>query len=575
MEVTSATGVIPPSLPAKKSGNSENAVARASRVFCNGTLLDAVQRAKLFEDSKTFVDMPLREEPEVVLAAFAKLERREDPDVLRSFINTYFLPPGDELKSWTPPDFKEMPPRLEAISDAALRKWALALNSLWPSLGRIQDKAVALAPQRHTALVRRYGMVIPGGRFRETYYWDTYWIVRGLLVCDMKDTARGVVENLLDDVRNFGFVPNGGRIYYLDRSQPPLLTEMVLAVHEAAPDKCWLASVLPLLEREYLFWMHPKGGRLVTVPAKSAHALNVFHSASAHPRPESYTEDVYTAASAQEKLGRKPQEVYHALRAATESGWDFSSRWLAAGTGGTADLETINTSAVVPVDLNCMLYKMELGLSRIHSELHVGDLPSRASSFYAKAAARRACAIQEILWVEADGSYRDFRLDAGIPSAVVSLSDYAAPAWAGLSCTSSHIAKAMLASLQKSGLIQAGGVSTTTMCSGQQWDAPNAWAPIELMLIEGLDSLGHFPEAKDLANEIASAWLHSNIEAWMSAGVMFEKYDAGRPGWSGAGGEYHPQIGFGWSNGVALVLLDRRYRDSPAAKQALPIRSSL
>merc|ERR1719469_1515396 len=101
-------------------------------------------------------------------------------------------------------------------------------------------------------------MVVPGGRFRETYYWDSYWIVRGLLVSGMFSTARHLVENLLDDVRNFGFVPNGGRIYYLDRSQPPLLTEMVLAVLDASPDDAaraaWLSEVLPVLMMEYEFW---------------------------------------------------------------------------------------------------------------------------------------------------------------------------------------------------------------------------------------------------------------------------------------------------------------------------------
>jgi len=76
-------------------------------------------------------------------------------------------------------------------------------------------------------------VVIPGGRFRESYYWDSYWIVLGLLACDMKETARGLVQNLLDDVANFGFVPNGGRIYYLNRSQPPLLSEMVVTLLEA------------------------------------------------------------------------------------------------------------------------------------------------------------------------------------------------------------------------------------------------------------------------------------------------------------------------------------------------------
>lgn len=78
--------------------------------------------------------------------------------------------------------------------------------------------------------------VIPGGRFRELYYWDTYWIMSGLLLCDMTTTARGVIENFFYLIRTYNIIPNGSRKYYLQRSQPPLLIPMVDQYYQHTKD---------------------------------------------------------------------------------------------------------------------------------------------------------------------------------------------------------------------------------------------------------------------------------------------------------------------------------------------------
>jgi len=537
-------------------------VDRACRVFCEGPLLDAVQRAGLFEDSKTFVDRPLKMEPEQVLEAFSALENRNDQNALRAFVESHFDEEGHELLPWTPTDYQEEPTQLSSIRDAEVHKWALALNRLWVTLSRVQSSAVAEAPQRHSVIKQRFPMVIPGGRFRETYYWDTYWIVRGLLVSSMVQTAQGVVENLLDYVRNFGFIPNGGRIYYLDRSQPPMLTEMVLSVYESTSNITWLKEVLPVLEEEYRFWMNPRGGHVVSVPIEAnddnVSTLNVYHSSLATPRPESYMEDVRSAQDAAKRLGRTEEDVYRGLRTAAETGWDFSSRWFSDG--APADLETVNASAIVPVDLNSIMYKVEVGLAYIHRVIahSHGSRHSTSSANYEAAAAQRAKAMNSLLWVEPLGSYRDYRLDTRTSSKIVALSDFAAPLWAGLRGPDKAGTAAMVSSLQASGLLQAGGALTTLEKNGQQWDAPNAWAPLQLMLIEGLDGIrGKFGGAGPLADNLASIWLRTSFVAWRRTGLMYEKYDAFQPGQGGGGGEYHPQVGFGWTNGVALVLLTR------------------
>jgi alpha,alpha-trehalase len=184
---------------------------------------------------------------------------------------------------------------------------------------------------------------------------------------------------------------------------------------------------------------------------------------------------------------------------------------------------------------------------------------SSAAAAYEKAASLRARAMNGLLWDSKGGTYRDYRLDAGAHSHVVSVSDYSVPLWAGLTGPDNTVASAagIVASLERSGLLQPGGASTTALNTGQQWDAPNAWAPLELMLVEGLDALQGNTEAHELANKVATEWLDSGLVAWKKTHVMYEKYDAFKPGSTGGGGEYHPQIGFGWTNGVALVLLLR------------------
>ncbi len=211
-------------------------VARAAKVYCHGELLHVVQTAGIFEDSKEFVDMPMRVDPEVVLEQFHALppSLRRDPTVLRAFLARYFSDPGSDLVPHIPTDHTDSPSLLEGLAGhAAYQRWASELNDFWKQLCRKVSPDVDLNPQRYSILRRTHPVVIPGGRFRESYYWDSYWIVLGLLACDMKETARGLVQNLLDDVANFGFVPNGGRIYYLNRSQPPLLSEMVMTLLEA------------------------------------------------------------------------------------------------------------------------------------------------------------------------------------------------------------------------------------------------------------------------------------------------------------------------------------------------------
>ena len=194
-------------------------IDQACTVYCQGTLLNNVQMSQIFADSKTFVDMPMLQDPSAILDAYNQLGQPTDPEALTQFVNEHFAEAGSDLEQWNPDDWQEEPGFITGMADTyEYKDFARSLNDLWSVLGRKTISGVEENPQRHSYTPRPYPMVVPGGRFRESYYWDSYWIVRGLLLSDMHETARLVILNFVEDINNFGFVPNGARIYYLDRS---------------------------------------------------------------------------------------------------------------------------------------------------------------------------------------------------------------------------------------------------------------------------------------------------------------------------------------------------------------------
>lgn len=394
---------------------AEDNIARACSIYCEGDVLHYIQISGIYNDSKTFVDMPMRVDPEEINSAFSSLANPYDANEIRSFLDTYFYEAGSDLNSWVPTDLTESPSFLTKVSKK-YRDWASDLNQLWLVLGRQVNESVSLYPQRTSFVPRRYPMIVPGGRFRESYYWDSWWIIRGLLVCEMPLTAKYVILNLLDDVENFGFVPNGGRIYYLDRSQPPLLSEMVVSwldyVGWSSPNATeLLATAYPLLQKEYNWWMSEENDHFLKVadPLSPAtlYPLNIYHSNQTTPRPESYLPDLETAevdidSVDWETISPSQAELYRNIRTGAETGWDFSSRWfqpiLLPSSSSSAlyqyNLSTIDTTHIVPVDLNCFMYRFELNLANIAH--HMGD--DALGDTYQSAASLRREGINKILW---------------------------------------------------------------------------------------------------------------------------------------------------------------------------------
>ncbi len=535
--------------------------------------------------------------PEEVLHDFNLLSDPSSIPILTTFLEDHFEDEGSDLISWVPTDFQEVPRKLDQINNATYRKFAIDLNSLWLQLGREVDPIVMEHPERHSFVTRKYPFIIPGGRFRESYYWDSWFIIQGLYACDMYETSKYIIMNLLDDIENFGFVPNGGRIYYLDRSQPPVLSEMVLEYvkymrRNSSLDNnndynynnevlSFMESSYLTLKKEYAYWMNEVNGHTwsftSSLSSEVVYTLNRYHSGETSPRPESYAEDYqvrHNQTTTSDDDNDNDDVIYTHIRAGAESGWDFSSRWIRPihnteeNEDFYGDLTNIYTHEIIPVELNSIMYKFEGNLLEIanillihanHDDYNEGTEMNITVNelkedivMFEDAMSSRKQGMLEILWDDVAAIYRDYNITSETSSMITSASSFI-PFWANL--IDKENVNRSYSAFMSSNLLQPGGVLTTAITtSGQQWDAPNAWAPIVLLIIDGLRILGT-TEAIKTAKDLKDLWLNTCYIAYNTTGYMYEKYDAYVIGQGGGGGEYVPQVGFGWTNGVALRLL--------------------
>ncbi|CAK6448710.1 unnamed protein product [Pipistrellus nathusii] len=520
-----------------------------SPVYCHGELLHQVQMAKLYPDDKQFVDMPMASHPDQVLQAFRRLASAHNHSVprpqLQAFVKEHFWPVGLELLSWVPEDWTASPRFLEKIADARLRSWAGQLHQLWKKLGKKMKLDVLREPERFSLIYQRRPFVVPGGRFREFYYWDSYWVLEGLLVSEMAGTAKGMLQNFLDLVWTYGHVPNGPRVYYLQRSQPPLLALMMARYVAHTNDTAFLRTNIRALAMELDFWAE-KRNVSVSVAGRS-HVLNRYHVPYGGPRPESYSKDAELAATVPE--GAR-EALWAELKAGAESGWDFSSRWLVGGPDPSS-LSSIRTSKLVPVDLNAFLCQAEGLMSSFYALLGNESEATR----YRNLRARRLAALEAVLWDAEKGAWFDYDLEHEKKNHEFYPTNLA-PLWAG--CVSDPaLADRALKYLEDSQILTfQHGIPTSLRKTGQQWDFPNAWAPLQDLVIRGL-ARSPSPKTQEVAFQLAQNWIQTNFRVYSQKSAMFEKYDISSGGQPGGGGEYEVQEGFGWTNGLALMLLDR------------------
>ena len=513
---------IGPELEAEKL---EDKVEILPPVELYGDLFYDVQNREVFEDSKTFVDAIPQYNVGLIRQRYNMLEDTTMASV-SDFVEQHFEVPGGNL------EFK--------ADSSSINQH---ITKLWQLLKRKKDDSIS-----GTLIPLPNPYIVPGGRFREIYYWDSYFTMLGLQVDGEIETIENMVDNFAFLINEYGFIPNGNRTYYLGRSQPPFFAMMVKVLAETKGDKV-LVKYLPALEKEYNFWMdgtsklESENAYRRLVKMKGGEILNRYWDDNVTPRPESYREDIKTAEIAISKNpGLSKEEIYRNLRAGAESGWDFSSRWLSKDENGRFDLSTIHTTDIVPVDLNSLLYNLETTISKAAK---IAGNDEKSAEFNKKAEDRRM-AILKYLWNEDAGFFMDYNFKNEAITEQFSL--------AGVYPLFFEIAtqkqSGNVSSKIEEVFLKPGGVVTTPYITGEQWDAPNGWAPLQWLTIKGLQNY----DFNDLAAEISSRWLDLNRKVYQNTYKMLEKYNVEDLSKESGGGEYPTQDGFGWTNGVYQKL---------------------
>jgi alpha,alpha-trehalase len=489
-----------------------------------GPVFQGVQLAGIFPDSKTFADARPRIAPGEIVARYAAA-RDSAGFNLQAFVQRYF-----ELPQPAAGDFR---------TDTT-RTMEQHIAALWPVLTRRAD-----TPDPRSSLIPLPNpYVVPGGRFREVYYWDSYFTMLGLVASGRTDLVRDMLDNFAYLIRTFGHIPNGNRTYYLSRSQPPYFAAMV-SLYAGATDTAQALRYLPALEAEHAFWMDGAGRlkpgtayrRVVRLP--NGALLNRYWDDLPEPRPESYRPDYELAQTVPE--GRRAA-LYRNIKATAESGWDFSSRWLR----DPRDLRTLETTQLVPVDLNSLLYHAERTIAALRRFRGQPADAAVAARFDSAAETRRE-ALLAAAYDPDSGFFYDVRWRTGQRVTDRPTLAAAAPLYFGLATPEQG--RAVAARLART-FLKPGGFVTTEIASGQQWDAPNGWPPLEWLTIEGVRRYGDVA----LADTARARWLALNRRTYRATGKMVEKYNVVDVTRRAGGGEYPAQDGFGWTNGVALGL---------------------
>ena len=465
-----------------------------------------VELSSIFSDSKTFPDLIPGGTPAGI---------RGDYQAAKSV-------PGFDLTGFVMQNFTGPTPAGPTVDPASSgQKMLDYVTSLWPVL----QQSTTAVPPYSTLLPLPYPYVVPGGRFREVYYWDSYFTMLGLEEDGQHALAADMLQDFAYEIDQYGHIPNGNRSYYLSRSQPPFFCLMVELIARR-DGEATLLHYLPELQAEYDYWMQGEAevlpGRAVghVVRLLDGTVLNRYWDERRAPRDESYKEDVATAAAASRPAG----DVWQNLRAAAESGWDFSSRWLADG----KSLGTIRTLALLPPDLNSLLAQLEETLAKAYQL--GGD--GMHAAYYEQRAETRRDAIRRVMWDQADGVFADYLWRAGKTTQNVTAATML-PLF--LNIAAPEQAKAVAATVRGQ-LLEVGGLATTLVNSGQQWDTPNGWAPLQWIAVVGLRNYGF----GDLAEQIATRWVTNNISVYQQEAKLVEKYDVMDPNGNSGGAANMP-----------------------------------
>ncbi len=443
--------------------------------------------------------------------------------------------------------------------ETALRSQMSAADFAKIELRQLPDNTNEI--REHGLLYLPYPYVVPGGRFNEMYGWDSYFIQVGLLRDGEFELAKNMIDNFLYEIENYGKVLNANRTYYLNRSQPPFLTEMILGVYRKTRDRRWLESTVPAIEKYYRFWTSEPHLTKET-------GLSRYYDFGEGPAPEVISDErdkqgrthydrvkeyyrthEVTDYDVTQYYNREKDELtplfYKGDRSMRESGFDPSNRF------GQFNVDIIHYN---PVCLNSLLYAMEREAAEIMTILG----HARQSAEWTRRAEERRRRINRLMWDERDGLYYDYNFAKKEVRRYPFVTAFY-PLWAGIA-TPAQAAR-VVANLQR--FERGGGLQTSANVSGNQWDAPFGWAPMQMIAVKGLRRYGYAKEA----NRITVNFLSMILKDFLEHNTIVEKYDVERrTSQLGAGIKFGYEtnvVGFGWTNAAFVEM----YNDLPQSQR--------
>jgi len=481
-----------------------------------GELYYDLHNSGLWKDGKKIADAIPRVSPEQILENY-QVQRVEKAFDLKSFFKTHF----------------KCKKKKHSTKKGVDKTCDQYISSYWDTLSQ-QNKTVT---EGCSLMSLPYSYVVPGGRFNEMQYWGSYFTLLGLRDHGKWGLIKNMIDNLSFMVDKNGHIPSGNRTYYLSRSQPPFYSLMVKMLSEKLGPTI-ISHYLPQMIKEYNYWMSGSNDVLVGATQRvvkiNNYIANRYYDNLTTPRMEMYRSDFKLA----ESLDQNSETFFQNIRAACESGWDFSSRWFS----NYRDMNTIDTCNVVPIDLNCLLYNLEKTIAEAYQHNGEGD----NYSLYSDKAEHRKAMINELMWDDDDEYYFDYHHKSqSLNGCITAAGMY--PLF--LNIATQDQADACAETVQYF-LMKTGGIVTTTNNTGEQWDAPNGWAPLQWIVIQGLRNYGH----NDLAFELTRRWLSLCENVYNDTGKLYEKYNVEDIKSKPRSGDYPLQEGFGWTNGVYVAL---------------------
>ena len=502
-----------------------------------GKLFTDIQTSRVFADSKTFVDCTPKRKPAEIMKDYQKAQG-VGFDLEKFVTDNFNLPPA-------PPAFKYVHQEKDVTKH---------IVNLWGILKREADKPV----ESSSLLPLPYPYMVPGGRFREIYYWDSYFTMLGLKESGEVKLIENMVDNFAFLINRYGHIPNGNRTYYLSRSQPPFFSMMVELL-AGIKGKSVYKKYLPAMEREYAWWMQGSAGlkngsaynRVIKL--EDGTVLNRYWDLLRTPRQEGYTEDVKVAeeAAAEKMMNIRfadkssmenfrldfEKYIYRNLRTGACSGWDFSSRWFR----NPQKITTIQVTEIAPVDLNCLI---------LHLQQTILKAKGKAED---ASCLKRKAAILKYFWNDELGYFTDYHFVNEMQQTNITPAGMYPFIFIDFGTGKNIEMGVRVATVLKDQLLKDGGLQSSAFNTGQQWDAPNGWAPLQWMAVMALENCGQ----ELLAKEIATRWIKLNKDVYGRTGKLMEKYNVVDLQLEAGGGEYPSQDGFGWTNGVLLALINK------------------